>query len=239
MCFFLKKPNKPKLTEEVKPKEIINIIKKPIMNKFLWILDAGHGGMVNGQYTTAPKKMYDFKDGLIIYEGVVNRGIRKFLSEMMDEACFNYDYANKGNADISLGKRVNYANNLGKSQDTIYVSIHCNAGKGTGYEVYTSPGLTKSDPIATIFAKEFVKVFPNKVLREDASDGDPDKEARFYVLKNTSMPAILTENLFMDRREDAEILATEDGQRKIALAHFNAIKLVEDNWDKENWKLND
>ena len=200
------------------------------MGKLLWILDAGHGGMVNGKYTTAPAKMYDFGDGIIIYEGVVNRGIRKHLAEMLDEACINYDFANKKDEDESLGSRVRYANKLALTQDTVYVSIHCNAGNGTGYEVFTSPGETKSDPIATIFAKEFAKVFPDKVIREDPSDGDPDKEAMFYVLKNTSMPAILTENLFMDRREDAEVLATDEGQKKIALAHFNAIKYIEDGY---------
>jgi N-acetylmuramoyl-L-alanine amidase len=28
------------------------------------------------------------------------------------------------------------------------------------------------------------------------SDGDPDKEANLYVIKNTKCPAVLTENFF-------------------------------------------
>ena len=35
-------------------------------------------------------------------------------------------------------------------------------------------------------------------MRKDTSDGDPDKEANFYVLVHTSMPAILSENFFYD-----------------------------------------
>jgi N-acetylmuramoyl-L-alanine amidase len=33
-------------------------------------------------------------------------------------------------------------------------------------------------------------------MRTDFSDGDADKEAHLYVLKNTNCPAVLTENFF-------------------------------------------
>jgi N-acetylmuramoyl-L-alanine amidase len=35
-----------------------------------------------------------------------------------------------------------------------------------------------------------------KKIRKDMSDGDPDKEANLYVIKNTKCPAVLTENFF-------------------------------------------
>ena len=60
--------------------------------------------------------------------------------------------------------------------------------------------------------KRFKKTFQSvdNVTRikslEDLSDGDSDYEANFWVLKNTNMPAVLSENLFFDQFEDAMIL---------------------------------
>lgn len=39
-------------------------------------------------------------------------------------------------------------------------------------------------------------------MRTDLSDGDKDKESGFYILKHTIMPAVLTENLFMDNKKN-------------------------------------
>jgi N-acetylmuramoyl-L-alanine amidase len=40
----------------------------------VWILDPGHGGMIDGKYQTFPNKMCDHGD-FIFYEGVFNRQI--------------------------------------------------------------------------------------------------------------------------------------------------------------------
>lgn len=53
-------------------------------SNYLWLIDAGHGGMVKGKYTTAPAKMFKFPDGLTIYEGVVNRDIALILALILD-----------------------------------------------------------------------------------------------------------------------------------------------------------
>ena len=109
-----------------------------------------------------------------------------------------------------------------------YLSIHSNAGGGHGSEIYTSPGNTKSDAIATIFGKEFIKEFPKRKLRTDYSDGDLDKERRFYVLTKTKMPAVLTENFFMDNFEEFKtLLNTREGRQKIINWHVKAIQRVQ------------
>jgi len=109
----------------------------------------------------------------------------------------------------------------------IYLSVHSNAGGGNGSEVFTSPGSTRSDDIATIFGQEFQKEFPDRKLRTDFSDGDLDKERRFYVLTKTKMPAILTESFFMDNFEEfRDILNTREGRQKIIDFHVKAIVRV-------------
>ena len=46
----------------------------------------------------------------------------------------------------------------------------------------------------------------------------------FYVLRKTSMPAILSENGFFTNIDDAKYLLTEEAQWQIATAHFEAMQ---------------
>ena len=134
--------------------------------------------------------------------------------------------------------RCKIVNDLVKQyKNCIYVSIHLNAAgsdnkwhTGTGWEVYTSVGKTKSDELATCLYNAAKYNFENVKLRTDYSDGDPDKEAHLYVLKHTVCPAILTENLFMDNKKDVEYLLSDLGFHTIVRLHVEGIlKYIQDN----------
>ena len=60
-------------------------------------------------------------------------------------------------------------------------------------------------------------------IRKDTADGDSDKESGFYILKHTACPAVLTENLFQDNREDVDFLLSEEGKQKITAIHVDGI----------------
>jgi N-acetylmuramoyl-L-alanine amidase len=106
--------------------------------------------------------------------------------------------------------------------------VHSNAGGGKGCEFFTSHGVTASDAIATIFGEAYQIEFPDRALRSNYLDGDLDKERRFYVLMRTKMPAILTENFFMDNFDEfKEILNTREGRQKIINYHIKAILRVD------------
>ena len=189
----------------------------------VWLLDAGHGGIdPQGNYVTAPKKMYEHPDGTIIYEGKYNREVRDELIQLIvEDRQMEWFIINHGYKDMSLGERVRYANLLQEIHGRcVYISIHGNAGKGKGFEVYTSMGETESDKIANVWIEEMNKVFPGSVDR-----GEKDRD--FYVIKNTTCPAILTESFFMDTLEDAKLMLSESGQKKVALAHYNMMKRVD------------
>ena len=130
--------------------------------------------------------------------------------------------------------RVNYVNNLCNKYGTsncVYVSVHVNAaGMGTdwmnarGWSVYTSPGKTKSDTLATYLYEAAKKILPNEhkyYVRSDFSDGDADYESNLYVLTKTKCPAVLTENLFQDNKEDVEYLLSN--KEKIVDVHVQGI----------------
>jgi len=195
------------------------------MCRRIWLLDAGHGGIdPQGNYVTAPSKMYEHPDGTTVFEGKFNREVRdEIINLIVEDGEMEWFTINHGYKDMSLGERVRYANELhAKHGRCVYVSIHGNAGGGKGFEVYTSTGDTESDNIANTWIREMSKIFPDKSNR-----GEKDRD--FYVLRNTACPAILTESFFMDTLEDAKIMTSDSGQKKVALAHYHMMKKVDRN----------
>lgn len=202
------------------------------MSKYVWILDAGHGGVINGEYVTSGKRSPIWDDGTQYFEGVGNRNIADKLTQKLRSS--NIDVVNiigKIQEDISLQERCNLANRIYReNKNAIFVSIHSNGftkESANGFSIYTSKGETKSDKIATVFYEQMIKYFPDHKARKDFTDGDIDKEANFYVLKHTSCPAILIENFFMTNYKECKELQNPIFVDKIVTSHFSAIMKFE------------
>jgi len=117
-----------------------------------------------------------------------------------------------------LGYRTSLANDWGADA---FVSIHCNSAANpaaNGYEVWTSPRDTQGDVLATCIYKQISTEFPDRAGRADYSDGDPDKESRFYVLVHTDAPVCLVELAFISNDEEAALLADAEWQERYAQA---------------------
>ncbi len=191
----------------------------------LVLLDNGHGGLINGIYQT-PGKRKRWDDG-VIYEGEFNRAIVNGIIQELTRLNIPYVNIAPEYRDVRLVTRVGRANAFAHLP-CFYLSVHSNAGGGEGSEMFTYYGDSKSDAIATIFGEEYKREFPLKRLRTDFSDGDLDKEAAFYVLRKTRMPALLTENFFMDNHQEfTEILSKPEGRQKIINYHLKGILRVQ------------
>lgn len=201
------------------------------MRNIVVLFDSGHGGMIGGNYVTAPNKMYKHRDGTIAYEGVINREIKDRVFRLFDLNGITYFDVSPGELDTPLPVRVDVANRIfNEYRDThlvVYLSLHSNAGNGTGFEVYTSPGRTLSDSFATIWGEEIQKMFPLYKFRKDLSDGDLDKEAKFYVLMHTECPAVLAEYLFFDNYNDWVYQQTDDYKELAALSILSFVNRAE------------
>ena len=117
-----------------------------------------------------------------------------------------------------LSYRTALANDWGAD---IFISLHCNSAANSsakGFEVWTSPGDTLGDKLATCIYGQIAAEFPDRVGRVDYSDGDPDKESRFYVLMYTDAPACLVEMAFISNDEEAALLADAVWQERYARA---------------------
>lgn len=204
------------------------------MSKYIWVLDPGHGGLLNGVYQTSGKRSPIWADGSVYYEGVGNREVARKVSDKLK--ALNIDFlftVNPDNpVDESLKKRIDWLNKLTQT-NLILVSIHSNGASvesASGWEIFTSPGQTKSDKIADVFYSEFQKEFKESKFRKDTSDGDVDKENPLYVTKQSNCPAVLLENFFMtNEKECKELLLNPVGQDRIVNTIVSSICIIEKN----------
>lgn len=139
----------------------------------------------------------------------------------------------KEEVDVPLSERVRRVNDVCKefgAKHVLLLSVHCNAsGDGSswmdarGWSAYTSRGSTKSDRVADCLYDEADRLFAGMKVRRDLGDGDSDFEADFYILKHTRCAAVLTENFFMDNREDVDFLLSADGFSRVVDVHVCGI----------------
>ena len=186
------------------------------------ILSPGHGANTPG------KRSPDNS----LYEWEFNRRLTRKIAEGLDREKIPYILLDMGATDVSLQGRVARANTFGKN--CLYISVHGNAaGDGSkwmnasGWAAYTSKGNTASDAMCEIFmhkAEEYLPEIGCKVRKW--SSKKYGWEENFYVIKNTIMPAILTENLFYDNLQDIEVMKSEKGIEILAKIHIEAIKEI-------------
>jgi len=112
---------------------------------------------------------------------------------------------------LDLSQRAKLANQWGAD---FFLSIHINAGGGTGWESYryTAASSRTAAIHDTIHAAVIAAV--------GAGIKDRGKKAaNFAVLRETKMPALLTENMFIDHAQDAVLLKEPSFREKLARGH--------------------
>lgn len=208
----------------------IKKIGKEMKDLPVFIVDNGHGGIINGVYQTSGKRSPLWPDGRQLFEGEFNRDIVKRLMKLMTE--YGIPHINLVNTekDVPLKQRTDDANDYYEkvNKNCIYLSIHANAAssdKATGFEIFTSPNYTgDSDDFAELIFEEYEKEFPELRARTDEKDNDHDKEESFWVLVKTKMPSILIEAAFMTcLNPDCELLMSDAGRERITNAIFRGI----------------
>lgn len=167
-------------------------------------IDAGHGGTDSGangngllEKNLTLQIALEVRKQLLLYESVTVN-----MSRTTDTT-------------LSLQKRTEMAN---KWHADYYVSIHINAGKGTGFESYIYKSLSNTSETGKMRSVLHDKITQVNNLRDRGK-----KTANFHVLRETSMPAVLTENGFIDTASDAKKLKSTTWIKRIAHAHAAGI----------------
>ena len=193
------------------------------MKNLLVILDNGHGVETKGK-CSPDKRLMEYKWS------------REFVYRLTTEL-IKYNIPVHilvpESADIGLAERVSRANTVAQNfknygYESILISIHNNAA-GDGSKWCNANGWTcwvykkaseKSRKLAGYMGQEAER------LNLEGNRYIPERryfEANYYILKNTSMPAVLTENMFQDNREDVDFLLSAEGVEKLVELHLEAI----------------
>lgn len=189
---------------------------KPVSEKKV-VLDPGHGNQSNNQ---SPDGTYSEPEFAL---DMAER-MRAILTRHGVAVTFTRSGADNptGKADTNdLQYRCDVANAI-KDLD-LFVSLHTNAaGSGwssaRGWEIYaSSPGDTAGRNIAA-------KAIAKRVREAGVTvHGEAVKHERFYVLKNTTAPAVLIEHGFHTGKEDVALLKSADYRKKLAVAQCRGI----------------
>ena len=176
------------------------------------MIDPGHGG--------DPK--YGGDPGAIGPSGVrekdVNLAVSEKLHSLMVNAGLEAYMTRVSDVDVALAKRAELANTIGADY---FISIHSNASVSPtahGTETYYYYGSAPGKKLAEAVQAELIK-----------ATGLTDrgiKESGFYVLRATTMPAILVELAFLSNPEEERLLIDPKFQDKCAKAIWEGVKKV-------------
>ncbi len=166
------------------------------------VLDAGHGLTTPGKQTMKGSKG-------VIKEWEMNNRVCNFVEEYLtpyDVKIYRTD-DESGKTDVPRTTRVKQCNQYNPH---LFISIHHNAGGGTGTEVYWHPKGTSED-------KKIANLLAPKLADKTGMRNRGVKTEAWDVL-TCRATAILVEGGFMDTQSDYDIITSEQGQRAYAQA---------------------
>ena len=198
------------------------------------LLDNGHGNNTPGKRSP---------DGLL-REYAYTREIAALVAVRLRKEGYDAELLVPELFDVKLLDRVHRVNvkcQAYGASNVLLVSIHCNAAgsskewmNGRGWEAWTSKGQTEGDKLAECLYETALETFnPGTKIRADWNDGDYDKENQFTILSKTLCPAVLTENFFMDNKDDVNYLLSDEGKEAIVRCHVEGIKKYINGRDNE------
>lgn len=136
-------------------------------------------------------------------------------------------------SDVALAERVRRVNAWcwkKGNKNVLFISVHLNAAPPVDGKWHSASGWTgwvssnssnNSKRLAQLLYSEAEK---RGLKGNRCVPSEKYWKADYYVLKNTLCPAVLTENLFQDNRNNVAFLLSEAGKQAITDIHVEAIK---------------
>lgn len=185
------------------------------------LIDNGHGENTPGK-CSPDKRLREYA-----YAREIARRVEKCLR------CKGYEAQRivEEETDVPLSERCKRVNDICKqvgTKNVLLVSIHNNAA-GDGGKWHEARGFSAHVGLnASSKSKMLAQYLWNEAIQQGLK-GNRSVPAAPYIAQNlaicrdTACPAVLTENLFQDNKEDVELLLSEEGKEKVTATHVNAI----------------
>lgn len=168
-------------------------------------LDAGHGGKDPGAVN----------NNLKLKESTITLNVVQKISGLLKKKGINVILTRSKDEYVTLAARCLVAN---RNKADIFVSVHCNSAannRAVGIETYCYKVGGKGEQLA--------KLIQNNLINATKTLNRGVKTANFYVLRNTVMPAVLTEIGFISNDDEARKLNDNNYQSQIAQAIAEAV----------------
>ncbi len=220
-------------------------------NKFIVVLDAGHGGKDPGRPTKYDKE-----------KNVALKVVLEIGKELEKDKSIKVIYTRKTDVFLELHERAAIAN---KADADLFVSIHCNAHGSQAYGTETfvlsventdrnfevakaeneviyleddyeknyagyDPSSPKSLIGLTLQQEDFVeqsiylaRMVENNFKNKLKRKSRGVKQQSLWVMHNTYMPSVLIETGFLTNRVEGKYLSSKKGQREISKSIVDAI----------------
>ena len=179
---------------------------KPLNDKKIIVIDAGHGGKDFGAQIGGELEKK-------IVENIANK-----ISLLNGKGEIEIVLLREDDSFIELSERVARINKINPS---LLISLHINASKNlkeNGVNAYVSKQNDFYDK-----SMESAKNLVDKISNEKLAKGEV-KEANFFVIKNSKCPALLLEVGYLSNENDKNYITSESGQNEIANQIFEFIK---------------
>lgn len=170
-------------------------------------VDAGHGGDDPGA------------QGFGLQEKAVNLDVALRLRDLLAAEGARVVMTRTCDCTVSLADRVAIANDAGAHR---FVSVHsnsCGGCGGHGTETYYHTSLPSDSTAARLAG-----VAQEEAVQHLATRDRGVKQADFYVLRNTAMPAVLVELAFIDHADDNAKLADPARRQEAARGLLHAVQ---------------
>lgn len=158
------------------------------------VIDAGHGGSDPGAVG---------KEGneILILEKDPNLEIALKVYSLLKKEEVNVYLTRSKDVFLELSEIASFANS--KEAD-LFVSIHNNASENTSVSgTMTMYAYDTPKENHTLSGKEFATIMQKHLVKATkAYDFGPTKNSSLYVIRKTSMPAVITESLFVTNKDD-------------------------------------
>lgn len=176
------------------------------------VIDPGHGGFdagARGNFDLLEKDV-NLMVGLRVRDIIEDSGGKCVMTHDEDVDVFDRNSPNATDYE-ELQARVDVGNDTPGAD--VFVSIHCNAARNidaNGTETFYYP--------KTVYDSLLAEKIQYELLEYGGRRNRGVKQARFYVLRHTDIPAALAELAFMTNLEEEHLLSSDDFQDKVAYA---------------------
>lgn len=217
-------------------------------NGFVHAVIAGHGGFADGKYHILKEgsKQAKMPDGSMIYEGEENRYIKDEIITQSQPMAINVIDIVPEVDDVPRPDRIDRVNVMfdhwkRNGYMLLLWELHLNAfnGKASGTEIFTTRKNNFSDHMATVWWDIMEDVIGNSPysdhkVRPDYTDGDPDKERDFDIIKNVRSFGVLIEFFFFDHYKSVQDFCNPDGYHLWAKTVVKAMEALNHEFYPQN-----